>query len=149
LRSQRKNFRARVTHDATVLHKVSRSIGNKTPAQVFLRARNACFVWEDNVHGFRRVLLPGQYLGMVIRYARLLLDENNGKAFDACLNGFWAAVRGRGGAYDPAIAIPPWLKAVFSFFVTRHPYFWINLFTFNVRGMALAACQRIGFSSRA
>ncbi len=144
LRARRKNFRVKVRLDASILHKVSRSIGKKSPAQVFLRTRNAYFVWSDNVPGVRRFFVPSHYVGMVINHARLLLEENNENGFDACLNGFWAALKGRGGAYDPTIIIPLWLKAVFSFFVTWHPYFWINLFKCNMRSMALAACRRTG-----
>lgn len=144
LRARRKNFRARVARDASILHKVSRSIGNKSPAQIFLRTRNAYFVWRDNVYGIRRLFVPIHYVGMAINFARLLSHEHNEKGFDACLDGFWAALRGRGGAYDPATTAPPWLKPAFNFFVTWHPYFWINLFKCNMKAIVFAACRRTG-----
>ncbi len=85
------------------------------------------------------MVVPCYYIGMVINYAKCLFDEGNVKGFDACLNGFWAAIRGKGGGYDPRILMPSWLKAVFRFFVSWHPYFWVRLLRCDVIGIVRAA----------
>lgn len=146
LRALRNNFRTLVRLDSRVFHKESRSTGKRSPIQVFLRARNVYFLWMDNVQGVRRVFIPCHYIGMMIRYAKVLSDEGDEGVLDACLNGMWAALRGIEGAYDPTFVIPARLKTIFSFFLAWHPYFWANFFMGNLRGIlrdALARTQRI------
>lgn len=133
LRVLRAKFRTAVRLDARVFHKDSQSTGKRSPIQVFLRTRNAYFLWMDNEKGLRRFFVPSHYIGMIIPYAKYLSDEGNETSFDACLNGVWAAFRRKGGAYDPTFVTPSWFKIVFSFFISWHPYFWIRLFKGNVR----------------
>lgn len=137
-RALKANYCASVRLDAHILHKGSQSTGRHSPIQVFLGTRNLYFLWRDNTQGFRRILLPGYYLGMVINYALGLSDEGNVKGFNACMNGFWAALRTKGGGYDPTIVIPPWLKNIFRFFISWHPYFWVRLLRFDVIGIVRA-----------
>ena len=141
-RSLRANFRARVRLDARIFHKGSQSTGKHSPIQVYLGTRNNYFLWKDHTIGFRRLYLPGNYIGMVINYAKCLADEGNEKGFDACLNGYWAAVRGIGGRYDPTIVIPSCLRLMFRFFVYWHPYFWIHLLRCDVTGMVRVALAK-------
>lgn len=141
-RAMKANYRASVRLDAHILHKGSQSTGRHSPIQVFLGTRNLYFLWRDNTQGFRRILLPGYYLGMVINYANCLSDEGNEKGFDACLNGFWAAFRGVGGCYDPTIIIPSWLRRIFCFFVFWHPYFWIHLLRCDIAGIVRASLAK-------
>jgi GT2 family glycosyltransferase len=133
LRASRGNFRNKVVIDAHIRHKGCRSTGGKnSPVKAFLMARNAYFFWRDNAGG---TFLPASYVGMMIGYAKYLSDEGNPKAYDACLAGIYAAFKGRGGAHDPALVAPFWLRAVFSLFVGWHPYLWIDLFKGNIRGI--------------
>lgn len=141
-RALRANYRARVKLDARIFHKGARTTGNHSPTHVFLGTRNLYFLWRDNVQGLRRMLVPCYYIGMVINYAKCLSDEDNEKSFEACINGFWAAMRGKGGGYDSNIAAPFWIKCVFRFFVSWHPYFWSMLLRFNFREIAQAALSK-------
>jgi hypothetical protein len=74
---------------------------------------------------------------MTIKEAKVLADEDNIKNYEACINGFWAALKRKGGNYDPTFVIPPYIKSAIDFFVAWHPFFWINLFKFNFKGIAL------------
>jgi hypothetical protein len=143
LRALKQNFCAKIRLDARIFHKDSRSTGKQSPIQTFLRTRNTFFLWKDNMPWPRKFLLPGYYMGAVINSAKILSDEGNEKSFDACLDGFWAALNGRGGTYDLKFAIPSWLRIVFKFFVTWHPYFWVNLFKFNFRGIAMDISKKL------
>jgi len=135
LRALRKNFRTMVRLDARIFHKVSQTTGKRSPIQIFLRTRNLYFLWMDNVTGLKKIFVPGYYIGMVIYNARVLSDEGNEKSFDACLNGFWAALREKEGGYDPTVVIPSWLKTIINFFVSWHPDFWIDIFKCNFGGV--------------
>lgn len=140
VRALRANFRTAVRVDARILHKDSRSTGGKgSPIQVFLMTRNAYYLWRDNGHWFRRVFVPGHFIGMMISRAKFLADNGNEKGFDACLKGVWAALKGNTGAYDPTFAMPFWFESLFTFFVTWHPYFWINFFRGNFSVIAQRA----------
>lgn len=131
LRALRNNFRTMVVTDAHILHKGVRSTGGKnSPTKSFLMARNAYFLWKDNGGGFFFFI---RYIGMMIAYAKYLSNEGNKNGYDACLNGVYAAFKGKTGAYDSMIHAPSLMKALFGFFVSRRPYFWINLFKGNVR----------------
>jgi hypothetical protein len=136
------NYRTIVSLDSRIFHKGAKSTGRHSPIQVFLGTRNLYFVWRDNTHGFRRTFLLGYYIGMVINYANCLSDEGNEKGFDACLNGFWAALRAKGGGYDPTIVIPSSLKKVFRFFVAWYPHFWVRLFRCDVVGIGRAVLAK-------
>lgn len=138
-RALRANYRTMVALDASILHKGSRSTGRHSPTQVYLGTRNQYFLWRDNTHGLRRIFIPGYYVAMVINYAQGLTVEGNEKGFNACLNGFWAAMKGKGGGYDPTIVVPVWLKAIFSFLVSWYPYFWIRLLRGDVIGIVRAS----------
>ena len=135
LRVLRHHFRTMISLDARILHKGSQTTGKRSPFQIYLRTRNMYFLWMDNGAGWRKILVPGYFIAMVIYNAKVLADEGNEKAYDACLNGFWAALKQKGGGYDPSVAIPPWLKAVFTFLVSWHPHFWVDFFKCNVGGM--------------
>jgi hypothetical protein len=141
-RAMKANYRASVRLDAHIFHKGSQSTGRHSPIQVFLGTRNLYFLWSDNTQGFRRILLPGYYIGMVINYVNCLSDEGNEEGCEACLNGFWAAFRGKGGGYDPTIVIPVWLKITFCFFVSWYPHFWVRLLRFDVIGIVRAALAK-------
>ena len=143
LRALRKNFRTSVLLDARILHKESRSTGKQSPIQVFLRTRNAYFLWRDNEQWFRKILVPGRFISMMIRSAKLISDEGNAGSYDACINGVWAAFRGRGGNYDQQAAIPLWFKTLFRFLVSWHPHFWISFFKGDVRGIVREALARV------
>lgn len=142
IRALRSNYQTSVRLDANIFHKGARSTGSHSPIKVFLGMRNLYFFWSDNTRGFRSMSLPGHYIGMVINCAKCLSDEGSTEGLDACLNGFWAAIRGIGGGYDPAIVIPAWLKKVFCFFVLRQPYFWVRLFKLDFSGIMRAAFAR-------
>jgi len=135
LRALRKHFQTKVRLDARILHKDSRSSGKQSPFQVFLKTRNHYFLWRDNLQGLKRIFALCHYIGMVIGAAKNQSDKGNEISFDACLNGAWAAFLGKGGAYDQTIVIPSWLKTVFRFFGSWHPYFWVCLFNGNFRGI--------------
>jgi len=137
------NFLAKVRLDAQIFHKGSKSTGRHSPVQVFLGTRNMYFLWKDHTQGLRRICLPGNYLGMVINYAKCLADEGNEKGFDACLNGYWAAIRGVGGGYDPTIIIPSYLKLIFCFLVSWYPYFWVHLLRCDVIGIVRMTWNKI------
>jgi hypothetical protein len=143
IRSLRANYRTMIILDANILHKGARSTGYHSPIKIFLGMRNLYFLWSDNTHGFRRILVPGHYIGMVINCAKCLSDEGNKRGFDACLNGFWAAFREMGGGYDPTIIIPSWLRSVFCFFVTWQPYFWVKLLKLDFRGIVRATFVKV------
>lgn len=138
----RANFRTIVSLDAHIFHKGSKSTGRHSPIQVFLGTRNLYYVWNDNTQGVRRVLLPGYYLGMVINYSNCLTEEGNTEGFNACLNGFWAAIMGKTGGYDPTIIIPTWLKIILSFYVSFYPHFWVRIFRCDILGIARTAIEK-------
>ena len=142
VRALRANYRTVIRLDARILHKGTRAAGMYSPVHVFLGTRNLYFFWRDNTRGFRKIFVPAYYIGMVINYAKCLSDEGNEKGFDACLNGFWAALKGKGGGYDPTVIIPSALRSVFSFFVSWHPYFWVKLLRCDVRGIVRAALAK-------
>jgi hypothetical protein len=116
-RALKANYRTSVRIDAHILHKGAKSTGLHSPIHVFLGTRNLYFLWKEHTQGFRKIFLPGYYLGMVINYAKCLSDENNVKSFEACLNGFWGDFKG----------ISSWLRRLFCFLVSWHPYFWVHL----------------------
>jgi GT2 family glycosyltransferase len=135
LRALRAGYKNLVILDTRVLHKGSQTTSKRSSFQVYLRTRNTYFLWKDNLPCLRRILLPGYYIGMVIYNAKIFSDEGNERCFDACLNGFWAAVRGSEGGYDPTIVVPSYLKAIFKYFINYHPGFWIDFFKCNVVGV--------------
>jgi len=141
-RALRANFRNIVKLDARIFHKGSKSTGRHSPIQVFLGTRNLYFVWSDNTHGFKRIFLPGYYIGMVINYANCLSEEGNEEGFNACLNGFWAAFKGKGGGYDPTIIIPSMLNKVFRFCISCYPHFWVRLFRCDIPGIVRTALTK-------
>lgn len=143
LRALKMNFCTKVRLDSRIYHKDSRTSGKHSPAQTFYRTRNIFFLWKDNLPGFRNFFVPCYYLGMVIREAKSLFDDGNEKNYDACLNGFWAALRGKGGVYDPTFVAPSVVRSIFAFFVSWHPFFWINLFRFNLKGIVLDFKERL------
>lgn len=142
LRALRADFRTMVILDARIYHKGLQTTGKYSPRHVFLGTRNLYFFWRDNTQGLKRTFAPAYYVGMVINYAKGLSDEGNEKGLEACLNGFWAAIKGIGGGYDANIAAPFWIKGIFRFFVSWHPYFWAMLLRFNFREIARAAYSK-------
>jgi len=143
LRTLKKNIKAKIVLDANVLHKDSRSTSKDSPIKVFLRTRNTYFLWRDNVHGFRRIFIPYHYVGKMISLAKVLLDEGNKKSFDACQSGVWAAISGKDGAYNKNCVTPAWFKRIFCFFVSWHPYFWMNLLSGNFKTIILDCYNKI------
>lgn len=133
LRVHRARFRVVVRLDARVFHKDSQTTGKWSPIQVYLRTRNQYFLWMDNEKGFRRIYVLSHYISNIILCAKYLLDEGNKCGLDACLNGFWAAIRGKGGAYDSQIVMPFRMKYIFNLILSWHPYFWANLFKGNAK----------------
>ena len=143
LRALRADYRNIVRPDAHIFHKGSKSTGHHSPIQVFLGTRNLYFVWRDNTLGYRRVFVPGYYIGMVINYASCLAEERNKAGFDACLNGCWAAFRGKGGGYDPTIVMPWWLKKIFIFSVACYPHFWVRMLRLDLTGIIRTALAKV------
>lgn len=147
IRALRANFRNIVIRDAHIFHKGSKSTCRHSPVQVFLGTRNLYYVWNDNTQGFRRIFLPGYYIGMVINYANCLSEEGNEDGLNACLNGFWAAIKGKVGGYDPTVVIPPLLKKVFCFYVSCYPHFWVRLFRCDFFGIIRTSLAKVRSSS--
>lgn len=143
LRALRANFKTAVRVDSRIYHKGAQTSGMFSPTHVFLGTRNLYFFWRDNTQGVKKFFVPAYYVGMVINYAKRLLDEGNQNGLEACLNGFWAAIKGIGGGYDTNISAPPWIKSLFRFFVSWHPYFWSMLIRMNFRGIARAAITKV------
>lgn len=145
LRALRAGFQNLVCAEARIYHKDSRSTGGvRSPVQVYLRMRNAYFLWMDNSRGMRKVLFPCHFLGKVIHQVKVLSDEGNAATTDACLNGAWAGFRGRGGSFSRGAIMPKPLKRVIGFMAGWHPYFWIELFRGNIGGLLSETFARLG-----
>ncbi|WP_246545481.1 glycosyltransferase family 2 protein [Pelotalea chapellei] len=128
LRALQAGFKTRVLMHAHILHKESQTSGKRSPFHVFLMTRNVYFLWKDHLSGFRRMVMFWHYLSVMIGHLKYFYDQEEKPIFNACLEGVWAALRGKGGAPDQKGALPVWFRAVFRLFISWHPYFWINLF---------------------
>lgn len=136
LRAVRAGFRTRVVRDAHILHKESQTSGKGSPFHVFLMTRNLYFFWRDNLAGFKKVTMTWHYIGVMIGHMKFFADEKNSPVFNAFLSGVWAAFRGHGGIPDLQLSVPKWFESAFKFFISWHPYFWINLFKGNLGSAA-------------
>lgn len=135
---------------ARVYHKDSRSTGNRrAPFQVFLRIRNMYFLWMDSLKGLRKLKYFGRFIASTISYVSELRCENLIEAADVSLDGAWTAIRGIGGPLDKRLKMPHWLKKVFYFLSSWHPYFWVNLFKGNFLHITSEAIKRTGAKNTA
>jgi GT2 family glycosyltransferase len=144
LKALKNNFRTAVLLESRILHKESRTTGKLSPIQVFLRTRNIFFLCSDNSRGFKRkIQITSRYISNMLSYAKYLFEEGKEESCTACVKGVWSALIRRGGGYDPMVETPGWFKALFTFFMIWHPYFWTNLFKGNVRGIVREALVRV------
>jgi len=135
VRALRANFVTAIRMDAIIFHKGVQSSGKYSPMHAYLGTRNLYFFWMDNSKGVKKLLVPFNYIGMVLNYAAYLSEVGNERSVNACLNGFWAAVCNRSGEYDNNIIIPSVIKKLLLFFISWHPHFWSMLIKFNFRSL--------------
>jgi hypothetical protein len=128
MRVARAGYRAIVVPEARIFHKNSRTTGSiEAPVQVFLRSRNLFFLWMDKLKGADRISYFRRYLSYVISYGGALREKNLRDSVDACLDGVWHALRDLGGPRDPKISMPSFLRRIFLFLFTWHPFLWSSL----------------------
>ena len=132
LRALQANFRTMVMPDTYILHKESQTSEKGSPFHVFLMTRNLYFLWKDHLRGLRKMVMLWHYLGVMIGHMKYFSEQKNMPVFNACLSGVWAAIRGQGGAPDLNKNSPVWFRSIFRFFISWHPYLWINLFKGNL-----------------
>lgn len=139
IRATKSGYMNVVEPNVKVYHKDSRSTGNsRSPMQVFLRVRNIYFLWMSNLRGLDRFAYLRKFMAETIAYSALLREKNLNESADACFDGAWCALQGKGGTWNRNINMPIILKKIFSW----HPYFWANLLKGNFSSIASEVLKR-------
>ena len=150
LRVNRVGYRNLVDIESKVFHKESGSTGgNKfSSMKIFLMVRNYYFLWMESIGIFEKCAFFPRYLSHVLSMMISLRNNHKEELSDALYAGVWAGIIGRGGPCDGNIRMPRALAKILKILCSWHPYFWINLFNFDVGKIWYEVFHRIGMSNR-
>jgi GT2 family glycosyltransferase len=127
IRATKAGYHCVLEPHAKVYHKDSRSTSNHTASlRIFLMVRNLYFLWMSHLKGLDKLVYFTEFIARVISSGARLREKGT-ECIDACFDGAWSAIRGIDGPCDKTVKMPSWLKMIFVFLSSWHPYFWGSL----------------------
>jgi len=127
MRARQNGYTPKVVLSAKIYHKcheINKGVRKNMPLHYyFYQTRNVFWFWASYVKGFRKLRFLRFYLIQILEEIGHSKELGRRDIIDACLDGFYCALRNKGGVWDSTFHMPKILKGL----ATSHPFFFMRM----------------------